>query len=144
MSENERQTQTNAVINEKLQGTVVTQLRCGGIGNNQIKKGLLLSLPVKNFLKSVNFGIITGKKVYWFLLIPPHLKYVATRPCNLFSDIKVSHGSVATYASCGGTFCCKLSIAYQSVHVPKCTTNSKEYCWKNSRYLIWTDCITRL
>jgi len=62
MSENERQTQTNAVINEKLQGTVVTQLRCGGIGNNQIKKGLLLSLPVKNFLNSVNFGIITGKK----------------------------------------------------------------------------------
>jgi len=24
--------------------------RCGGVVNNQLKKGLLLSLPVKNFL----------------------------------------------------------------------------------------------
>jgi len=62
MSENERQTQTNAVINEQLQGTVVTQLRCGGSGNNQIKKGLLLSLPVKNFLNSVNFWHNYGQK----------------------------------------------------------------------------------
>jgi len=37
----------NAVTNNKLQGTVVTYLRCDGIGNNKIKKGLLLSLPVK-------------------------------------------------------------------------------------------------
>jgi len=42
MSENERQSQTNAVINDKLQGTVVTYLRCGGIFNNPIKNGLLL------------------------------------------------------------------------------------------------------
>ena len=46
MLENERQSQTNAVINNKLQGTVVIYLRCGGIVNNQIKKGLLLNLPV--------------------------------------------------------------------------------------------------
>jgi len=32
--------------NDKLQGIVVTYLRCGEIVNNQIKKGLLLSLPV--------------------------------------------------------------------------------------------------
>jgi len=40
---------TRAVINNKLEGTVVTYwyLRCGGIFNNQIKSGLLLSLPVK-------------------------------------------------------------------------------------------------
>jgi len=31
-------------INEKLQGTVATYLRCGGVFNNEIKKGLLLSL----------------------------------------------------------------------------------------------------
>jgi len=49
-SENERQTQTNAVINDKLQGTVVTYLRCGGIFNNRIKKCLLLRLPVNFFL----------------------------------------------------------------------------------------------
>ena len=33
-------------LNDKLQGIVVTYLRCGEIVNNQIKKGLLLSLPV--------------------------------------------------------------------------------------------------
>jgi len=48
-SENERQSQTNAVINDKLLGTVVTHLRCGEIFNNQIKKGLLPSLQVKLF-----------------------------------------------------------------------------------------------
>ena len=31
-------------INDKLQGSVVTYLRCGGVLNNEIKKGLLLSL----------------------------------------------------------------------------------------------------
>jgi len=31
-------------INDKLQGSVATCLRCGGLINNQIKKGLLLSL----------------------------------------------------------------------------------------------------
>jgi len=38
-------------INDKLQGSVATYLRRGGVANNQIKKGLLLSLRVKkNFL----------------------------------------------------------------------------------------------
>jgi len=32
------------VINDKLQGDIATYLRCGGVVNNQIKKGLLLSL----------------------------------------------------------------------------------------------------
>jgi len=32
------------VINDKLQGSVVTYLRCGGVVINRIKKGLLLSL----------------------------------------------------------------------------------------------------
>jgi len=34
-------------INSKLQGSVATYLRFGGVVNNQIKKGLLLSLWVK-------------------------------------------------------------------------------------------------
>jgi len=54
MSENERQSQSSAVINDKLQGAVVTYLRSGEIVNNQIKKGLLLSLTVMKILK-VNF-----------------------------------------------------------------------------------------
>jgi len=36
-------------INDKLQGSVATYLRCGGVVNNIIKKGLLITLWV-NFL----------------------------------------------------------------------------------------------
>jgi len=36
-------------VNDKLQGSVATYLRGGGVVNNQIKTGLLLSLRV-NFL----------------------------------------------------------------------------------------------
>ena len=36
-------------INYKLQGSVATSLRPGGVVNNQIKKGLLLTVPVKIF-----------------------------------------------------------------------------------------------
>ena len=34
-------------INDKLQGSVATYLTCGGVVNNQIKKGLLLTVRVK-------------------------------------------------------------------------------------------------
>ena len=40
-------------LNDKLQGSVATYLRCGGVINNQINKGLLLNLWVKKN-KSVN------------------------------------------------------------------------------------------
>jgi len=33
--------QTNAVINDELQGTLVGYLRCGVIFNNQVKKGFV-------------------------------------------------------------------------------------------------------
>jgi len=36
-------------INDKLQGSVATRWRYGGFANNQIKKGLLLSLSVNFF-----------------------------------------------------------------------------------------------
>jgi len=40
-------------INDKLQGSVATYIRCGGLLNNQIKEDLLPSVRV-NFFKSVN------------------------------------------------------------------------------------------
>jgi len=45
----ERLMSAKQAIDEKLQGsvTVAACLRCGGIVNNQVKKGLLLSLRVK-------------------------------------------------------------------------------------------------
>jgi len=39
-------------INDKLQGSVAIYLRCDGVVNSQIRKGLLMSVPV-NFKKSV-------------------------------------------------------------------------------------------
>ena len=58
MSENGWQCQTNVIINNKLQGTVITYLMCGGIVNNQINTGLLLSLLEKFFNLNVwhNYG----------------------------------------------------------------------------------------
>jgi len=38
-------------FNDKLQRSVATYLRCGGVVNNQIKKGLLQSVRVKNNFK---------------------------------------------------------------------------------------------
>ena len=37
-------------IDDKLQGSVATYLRYGGVVDKQIKKGLLLSLPADFFL----------------------------------------------------------------------------------------------
>jgi len=42
-------------INDKLQGSVATYLRCGEVVNNEIKKGLLLSVSEKKS-KSVNIS----------------------------------------------------------------------------------------
>ena len=129
-------------LNDKLQGSVATHLRCGGVVNNQNKKGLLLSLWVKK-IKSVNIWqsykqerdclvhflrllavCWSGAQSAWdnhalagnfakcspikkithtlsnksflicLLTTQPHLKCVATLPCNLssmarFADINV-------------------------------------------------------
>jgi len=40
----EKSLSAKQAINDKLQGSVAAYLRCGGVVNNQIKKGLLLSL----------------------------------------------------------------------------------------------------
>ena len=47
-------TSAKQAINDTLQGSAATYLSCGGVVNKQTKKGLLLSLRVKRFLKSVN------------------------------------------------------------------------------------------
>ena len=48
-------------INDKLQGSAATRLRCGGVVNNQLKKGFLLS-PCVNFFKSVNIWQHAAKR----------------------------------------------------------------------------------
>ena len=49
-------------INYKLQGSVATYLRCGGVFNNQIKKGLLLSLLLI-FFQIGEYLAVTTKNV---------------------------------------------------------------------------------
>jgi len=71
-------------------------LACNFVKYSPIKKNFIRTLSNKPFL-------------IWLLTTPPHLKYVATPPCNLllitfFADINVSQDSVATYARCGGMF----------------------------------------
>jgi len=53
-------------INDKLQGSVATYLRCGGVVNNQNKKGLFLSLQWKK-LKSVNVWQSYKQERGWFV-----------------------------------------------------------------------------
>ena len=48
-------------INDKLQGSVATYLRYGGVVNKQIKKGLLLSLWVPNIHRFLFFFKGTSK-----------------------------------------------------------------------------------
>ena len=75
---------------------------------------LLVTLPnIHRFKKS--FHTLSNKPfLIWLLTTPPHLKNVATLPCNLlltacFADINVSQGSVTTYARCGGIFNTRLT-----------------------------------
>jgi len=71
---------------------------------------LLVTLPNIHRLKFFFTRRLSNKPLLiWLLTTPPHLKYVATLPCNLslmagFADIHVSQGSVATYARCGEFF----------------------------------------
>ena len=50
-------------INNNLQGSVTTYVTRGVVVNNQIKKGLLLSLRVKFVLNQWIFGKVTCKSV---------------------------------------------------------------------------------
>ena len=69
---------------------------------------LLVTLPNIHRLKKY-FHSHTDNKPFliWLLTTQPHLKHVATLPCNLsltacFADTDVSRVSVPTYARCRG------------------------------------------
>ena len=51
-------------LNDKLQRSVAAYLRCDGVVNNRIKKGLSLRLRVKKMFKNRRiFGKVTSKNV---------------------------------------------------------------------------------
>jgi len=74
------------------------------------RSGLALNLPnIHLYEKNCTHTLSNKPFLIWLLTTPPHLKYVATLPCNLslmacFADINVSQCSVAKYARCGGMF----------------------------------------
>ena len=70
-------------INDKLQGSVAAYLRCGGVVNNQIKKRLSLSLSEKFDEIGKYLAKLQARTRLSRALSSPHLKYVATLPCNL-------------------------------------------------------------
>jgi len=69
-----------------------------------------VTLPsIHRFKKILNVELNNKSFLIWLLITPPHLKYVATLPCNLSltacrAETNVSQGKVATYARCGGIF----------------------------------------
>jgi len=71
---------------------------------------LLVTLPnIHQFKKKFTDRLSNKPFLIWLLTTPPHLKYVATLPCNLslmacFADTDVSQSSVDTYARRGGIF----------------------------------------
>jgi len=64
MSENERQSQTNVVINHKLQGTYTSYIfKMWWIVNNQIKENFIAESASEFFLNQWIFGTATGRKM---------------------------------------------------------------------------------
>ena len=78
-------------INDKLQDTVVTYLTCDGNVNNQIQKGLCLSVPVKLFLNRWIFSKVTSKNmVVASLCVPGHNIDKRRRKCTSQSTLPVT------------------------------------------------------
>ena len=65
-------------INDKLQGSVATYLRCGGVVTNQIKKGLLLSLWVKE-IKIGDYLAKLQARTWLFRALPPSCSSVLAK-----------------------------------------------------------------
>ena len=76
---------------------VATYLRCGGDVNNQIRKGFLLSLPVKKSKIGECLATLQARTWLTRALSSSFLHRVGQAD-------KVSQGSVATYARTGGSF----------------------------------------
>jgi len=88
-------------INDKLQGSVATYIRCDGVLNNQIKKGLLLSLWVtKNKIGEYLAKLQT--RAWLFRALSPYFSSVLAKrtsarynhilacSCRIFTDFKIS------------------------------------------------------
>ena len=79
-------------------------------GPKKLGHGLMtIILSNRNRLKKFTGKFLGKFVVKWILILPLHLEYAATLPCNLsltacFADIYILQGCVATYSRCGGSF----------------------------------------
>jgi len=73
------------VINDKSQGSVATRLRCGGLFSNCFSTDSLLSLLVKQFLKSVNIWRSYGQYYSGLLWSPYGIgQTIIFLPCDFY------------------------------------------------------------
>ena len=74
-------------VSNKLQGSVAMYLKCGGLDDNQIKKGLLLSLSLKKIFKSVNIrqSYRQGRDclVHFLRLLAVYWPGAQKKPCSV-------------------------------------------------------------
>jgi len=97
-----------------LKTTIPNTLQKGG---ESARNNHVLACNFAKYSPMLNFFTrrLSNKTLFICILTtPPHVKYVATLPCNLslmacFADIDVSQGSVATCARCGWIFNIRLT-----------------------------------
>ena len=65
------------------QGSVVTQLRCGGIASEDFVANLLINLPVKEFGKSVNIWQSYGQYYSGLFFIDSQCRFIRVQNDDL-------------------------------------------------------------
>ena len=73
-------------IDDKLQGSVATYLRCGGVVNNQIKKSLLLSVTVSKEISKIGEYLAKLQARTWLCRAIVRLANTAKRRENRFCE----------------------------------------------------------
>jgi len=98
ISENYRKFDACIVINDKSQGSVATRLRYSGLFSNYFTTDLLLSLLVKQFLKSVNI---------W----RSYRQEVTNRPLIICKSILLQYLFLLRRSRCVQSYCMNFSMA---------------------------------
>ena len=126
----------NQAINDKLQGSVATYLRYGMVVNNQIRKGLWLSLSVI-FLNRQIFGKVTSKNVIVSSTFFVFYQCVG-KACKVNETITFLLKTFFTHRQ-------RDRLAWRSLQSPECGTNLEREVPKFMRYpnLLITQCGVR-
>jgi len=108
-------------INDKLQGSVATYLMCGGDVNNQIKKGLLMSVWVRKFSKSVSTWQSYKQERGCLMHFARLANTLLTDEENFAHHVARHHGSIRLCQRCN--MLCTSAFTEDAMH----THNDQEY-----------------